>query len=169
MKKIFLIFCIALSVTIQLQAQRFCVIDMEYILSNLDSYNGAQAALNKQAANWSTEIEAKFNEVERAYQKFQAEQVLMTEDMKAQKIKEIEQLEQVAKNLQKEKFGPDGALFKKRQELIKPIQDKVFQAINIYSKEKSYNVIFDKSSTGVSILYLDDKYDKSDDILKTLQ
>lgn len=168
MKKIFLTLALAVGLLFSAQAQRFCVVDMEYILSKVPEYTQAQENINVLAEQWKNEIDQKFQEVEAAYTKFQAEQVLMTEQMKKQKINEIEALEKAAKELQKQKFGPEGDLFKKRQELIKPIQDKIYQKIELYADDKSYDVIFDKSSTGISILFVDDRYNKSDEILRLL-
>lgn len=168
MKKILLTFVLFAGLVFSAQAQRFCIVDMDYILSKVPEYNQAQEQINTLAEQWKKEIDVKFQDVEKAYAKFQAEQVLMTDQMKKQKIEEIEALEKNAKEMQKLKFGPDGELFKKRQELIKPIQDKIYQKIELYANDKSYDVILDKSSAGISILFSNDRMDKSDDILRLL-
>jgi len=168
MKKIiFSVFMLA-GLAFNAQAQRFCIVDMEYILNQLPEYTNAQAQIDELAETWKQEIEAEFQAIEQAYIKFQAEQVLMTDQMKQQKIEEIENLEKSAKQTQQKRFGPEGDLFKKRQELIKPIQDKIYEKIDLYAEEKSYEVIFDKSSAGISILYIGERMDKSDDILRYL-
>lgn len=168
MKKILFALILFVTVAGTTSAQRFAYVDMEYILENTPSYQQAQSEINTLADQWRMEISEKMAEVEEAYKKFQAEQVLMTEQMKQAKIQEIEELEKAAKELQKQKFGPEGELFQKRQELIKPIQDKIYEAIQFLAAERSYDFILDKSS-GVQILYANEKYDKSDEILKALK
>jgi len=148
-------------------AQKFAYVDMDYILGKLTSYTEAQKELDKISAAWQKEVEAKMKNVDDTYKQFQAEQVLMTEPMKQQKIKEIEAKEKDVKEFQKAKFGPSGELFKKRQELIKPIQDKIYNEVQKYAVAKGYDFIFDRSS-GPSMLFASDKMNKSDDILAAL-
>ncbi len=148
-------------------AQRYCIVDIEYVLSKMQPYKDAQTQLDKIADGWQKDVEARMKEVDDAYRKFQAEQVLLTEQMKQQRIKDIEAKEKAVKDFQKEKFGPGGDLFKKRQELVKPIQDKVYDEMKKYAEAKGYDVIFDKSS-GPSMLYHSEKLNKSDDILAAL-
>lgn len=168
MKKLLLSLVLVAGMALSSQAQRFCIVDMDYILEKIPEYTQAQEEINVLANQWKQEIDAQFQAVEKAYTKFQAEQVLMTEQMKKQKIEEIEALERQAKEMQKAKFGPDGELFKKRQELIKPIQDRIYEKVQLYAKDKSYEAIFDKSAAGIGILYFGDRLDKSEDILRTL-
>lgn len=168
MKKIMLTFVLFAGIALSAQAQRFCIVDMDYILSKIPQYEEAQESVNELAAQWKVEIDNEFKAVEKAYAKFQAEQVLMTEQMKKQKIEEIEALERNAKQMQKDKFGPDGELFKKRQELIKPIQDNIYEKIELFAKDKSYEAIFDKSSAGIGILFYGERLDRSEDVLRTL-
>ena len=148
-------------------AQKFAFVDMEYILGKMPQYAEAQKQLDKTAEGWQKEVEAKMKTVDDAYKQFQAEQVLMTEPMKQQKIKEIEGKEKEVKDLQKSKFGPNGELFKKRQELIKPIQDKIYNEIQKYAIAKGFDFVFDRSS-GPTMLYASDRYNKSNDILDAL-
>ena len=148
-------------------AQKFAYVDMDYILSKLTSYTEAQKELDKVSAAWQKEVEAKMKSVDDTYKQFQAEQVLMTEPMKQQKIKEIEAKEKEVKEFQKAKFGPSGELFKKRQELIKPIQDKIYNEVQKYAVAKGFDFVFDRSS-GPSMLYASEKMNKSDDILAAL-
>lgn len=168
MKKIMLTFVLFVGIALSASAQRFCIVDMDYILSKIPQYEEAQNNVNTMATQWKADIDNQFQAVEKAYTKFQAEQVLMTEQMKKQKIEEIEALERKAKEMQKAKFGPEGELFKKRQELIKPIQDNIYEKIELFAKDKSYEAIFDKSSAGIGILYFGDRLDKSEDVLRTL-
>jgi len=149
-------------------AQRFVYVDMDYILENLPEYQKAQKQLDNIAEQWRAEISVKMQEVETSYKRFQAEQVLMNEKMKAEKIAEIEAKEKEIKDLQRKKFGQNGELYQKRQELIKPIQDKIYKQIQLLAEEKSYDFIFDKSS-GIQMLFANKKYDKSAFILAALK
>jgi outer membrane protein len=148
-------------------AQRFAFVDTEYILDNIPEYRAAQEELDELSVQWQKEIEAMYQQIEQMYQAYQAEAVLLPEEMKVQKQNEIIAKEKEVKDLQKKRFGTDGDLFKKREELIKPIQDKVYNAIEEIATEGNYAFILDKSS-GASVLYLDVKYDKSDEVLNKL-
>lgn len=148
-------------------AQKFAYVDMEYILGKLPQYADAQKQLDKVADGWQKEVESRMKTVDDMYKQFQAEQVLMTEPMKQQKIKEIEAKEKEVKEFQKAKFGPNGELFKKRQELIKPIQDKIYDEVQKYAIAKGYDFILDRSS-GPTMLYASDRLNKSEDILSAL-
>lgn len=167
-KKIILSLVLIASISLSATAQRFAYVDMEYILENLPAYTKAQKTLDQTAEQWRAEVAVKMQEVENAYKKFQAEQVLMNEKMKADKIAEIEAKEKAIKEYQKAKFGPNGELFKKRQQLIKPIQDKIYKQIELLAQEKSYDFILDKSS-GVQMLYANKRYDRSAIILAALK
>ena len=148
-------------------AQKFAYVDMEYVLGKLPQYADAQKQLDKVADGWQKDVESRMKAVDDMYKQFQAEQVLMTDPMKQQKIKEIEGKEKEVKEYQKSKFGPNGELFKKRQELIKPIQDKIYDEVQKYAIAKGYDFVFDRSS-GPTMLYASDRYNKSDDILSAL-
>jgi len=166
MKKVFLLLAMVVLST-QLQAQRYCVIDSKYILENLPEYKQAQTKLDEASAQWQKEIDAKLQDVDRMYKSYQAEQVMLSDDMKKKREDEIIKKEKDAKDLQKKRFGFEGDLFKKRQELVKPVQDKVYNAVQKLASSKSYDVIFDKSAD-LSIFYSDPKIDKSDEVLKDL-
>ena len=148
-------------------AQKFCYVDMEFILGKVPQYADAQKELDKVSQGFQKDIEAKRKAVDDMFKQYQSEQVLMTDQMKQQKMKEIETAEKEVKDLQKKKFGPDGDLFQKRKELIKPIQDKVYDEIQKYAQAKSYDFVFDKSS-GPSMLYASEKLNKSEDILANM-
>lgn len=166
MKKIFvLLFCL-LSTTV-IFAQKFACVDSEYILSNMPEYKQAQKELDDLSVQWQREVEAKFQIVDKLYKAFQAESVLLPEELKAKKENEIIAAEKESKDLQKQRFGNTGDLAKKRSELVKPIQDKIYNAIEKIAQEKSYAIIFDKAS-GATILYVDAKTDISDLILAEL-
>lgn len=148
-------------------SQKFAYVDTEYILENIAEYRAAQEQLDALSLEWQKELEEKFAEIDRLYKAYQNEAFLLSEDLKTKRQNEIIQKEKEAKDLQKKRFGTDGDLFKKRQELIKPIQDKVYNAIQEIAEEGQYAMIFDKSGS-VTIIYANPKYDKSDDVLKKL-
>ena len=166
MKKLIIAVAVLLFTTTT-YAQKFVFVDMEYILGKMPAYTEAQKQLDKVADDWQKEVTAKMKGVDDMYKQFQAEQVLMTEPMKQQKIKEIETKEKEVKDYQKAKFGPSGDLFKKRQELVKPIQDKIYNEVQKYAIAKGLDFIFDRSS-GPTMLYAGDRFNKSDDILAAL-
>jgi len=149
------------------QAQKFAYVNTDYILSSIPTYESAQEQLNIMTKDWQAEIEAKHAEIERLYKEFQAEKVLLTEEMKKQREEEIVQKDKAVKELQKKYFGPEGDLFKKKKELIEPIQNDIFNAIKEIAIAGNYAFILDASG-GASMLYTDPKYDKSDEVLEKL-
>jgi outer membrane protein len=150
-----------------LSAQKYAYVDSEYILKNVPEYQDAQIQLDELSEKWQNEIEAKFLEIDQLYKKYQADVVLLPADMKQKREDEIINLEREVKQYQNEKFGSDGELFQKRQELVKPIQDKIFNALEEIAKSKNYAFIFDKSGSA-TIMFADPKYDLSDDVLDEL-
>jgi outer membrane protein len=148
-------------------AQKYCYVDTQYILDNITEYKAAQQQLDQLSVNWQKDIEAKYAFIDKLYKDFQAEQILLTDEMKKKRENEIVQKEKEVKEFQKQKFGFEGELFKKKQELVKPIQDKIYNAIKKMATDQSYAVVFDKSSDLI-MLYANPKYDKSDDILNAL-
>ncbi len=145
-------------------AQKYAYVDTQYILDNISEYKAAQQQLDQVSLNWQKEIEAKYSVIDKLYKDYQAEQILLTEEMKRKRETEITAKEKEVKEFQKQKFGYDGELFKKKQELVKPIQDKIYNAVKKLATDQSYAVIFDKSSELI-MLYTNPKYDKSDEIL----
>jgi len=148
-------------------AQKYAFVDTEYILDRIPSYSAAQDKLDNMSNEWQKEIEALYAEVEKLYNDYQAERVLLTEEMRAEREEQIVTKETEAKDLQKTYFGREGMLFEKRQELIKPIQDEIYKAVKEIALSGNYAVIFDTSS-GANMLYTNPKYDKSDDVLEKL-
>ncbi len=148
-------------------AQKFAFVDTDYVLQNIPSYNAAQGELDKVSEEWEAEITAEYEEIEKMYKTYQSERVLLTDEMKKKREEEIVNRERQVKELQAKYFGPEGALSKKRQELVKPIQDAIYKAVKELSAEGSYAVIFDTAS-GASILYSNPRYDLSDEILTKL-
>ena len=166
MKK-FILLILALISFGALKAQKYAFVDSEYILARIPDYKSAQEQLDRQSELWQKEVEAMYDDIERMYSKYQQEEILLTQEMKQKRQEEIIQKEKEAKNLQRNYFGPEGELFKKRSDLIKPIQDEIYNAIKELANEGNYAVIFDTAS-GMSILYTNPKYDKSDEILEKL-
>ena len=148
-------------------AQKFAYIDSEYILNNIPAYKSAQDQIDKFSDTWQKEVEALYTNIDKMYKTYQSEKVLLTEEMKKKREEEIVSKEKEAKELQNKYFGQEGALFKKREELVKPIQDEVNKAMKEMAIEGGYSIIFD-SSSGATLLYTDPKFDKSDAILQKL-
>jgi len=167
MKKIVLILVLALVIGFTGKAQKFAYVDTQYILENISEYRDAQDQLDKISVEWQKEIESKFAEVDKAYKDFQTEAPLLPEDIKKKREDEITKKEHDAKELQKKRFGKDGDLFKKRQELMKPIQDKVYEAVEDIANAQGLAFVFDKAGT-VTILFANSKNDKSDEVLEKL-
>jgi len=167
MKKLVIASVVFFFAAVMVQAQKFAYVDSQYILDNLPEYSEAQAQLDEISAQWQKEIEAKFAEVDKMYQDYQAQAVLLPEDMKKKKEQEIVDREKDAKNLQRQRFGQNGDLMKKRQEWVKPIQEKVYNAIQDISTSNNYAIVFDKSGA-LTILFSNPKYDISDEVLDNL-
>lgn len=146
---------------------KFCFVDTEYILKHIPEYKSAQTQLDDLSAEWQKEIDTRYAAIEKMYKSYQAEQVLLSDEMRTKREQEIVDKEKQVKEYQKQKFGYQGELYKKREELVKPIQDKVFEAINKYADQYSYGVIFDKSGDA-TMLYTSSKLDKSNDIISAL-
>lgn len=164
MKKIILTLAVILSAYAVSMAQKYAFVDSDYILNNIPEYQDALDILDEFSIGWQMEIEEKFAEVDVLYKEYQAEAVLLPEDMKRQRENEIIQKEKGAKDLQKKYFGRDGDLFAKRQELIQPIQEKIYNAIEEIAETQNYAFVFDKAGS-LTILYAKAKYDLSDDVL----
>jgi outer membrane protein len=167
MKRNILITLVMILISLPAFSQKYAYIDSEYILGNVPEYKEAKAELDRIAAIWQKEIEAKFKSIDSLYKSFQVEAITLPENLKKNREDMIIAAEQDAKNLQKKRFGKDGDLFKKREELVKPIQDKVFSAIEEYAKEKGYAFVFDVSGS-MTIVYADNKFDINDAILEKL-
>ncbi len=166
-KNLVLSIIVGMIATIATAQQKIGYVDTDYILKNIPAYQAAQAQLDKISADWQKEIENIYAQIDKMYRDFQAEKVLLTEEMKIKRENEIIAKEKEAKDLQKKYFGKDGELFKKRQELVKPIQDEVFNAIKDIAVQGNYGIIFDTAGNA-NMLYTDPKLDKSDEVLKKL-
>jgi len=148
-------------------AQKYAFVDSEYILKNIPAYEAANEQLNQLSQKWQKDIETQFQGIAQLYKTYQTENVFLSNEMKVKRENEIVDKEKQAKQLQQTYFGPEGELFKRRETLIKPIQDEVFKAISDVAAEKSYGAVFDKAS-GMGIMYVDAKYDISDLVLVKL-
>ena len=166
MKKIIIVFfsLLALGAGAQNTGAKFGYVDTDYIMSQIPEYKAAQSELDKLSVQWQKEIDGKYAEIDKLYKAYQADAILLTEEMKKKRENEIINKEKEVKDLQKARFGVDGELFKKRQELVKPIQDKVYSAIKAVAEKNGLGFIMDKSGQ-VALLYANNKYDRSDDVL----
>jgi outer membrane protein len=167
MKKILLVAAIFCTLGFSALAQKYSFVNTDYILNNIPEYTDAQSQLDELSAQWQKEIEAKFADIDKMYKSFQNEAVLLPEDMKKKREEDIVKKEKDVKDLQKKRFGKDGDLFKKRQELIKPIQEKIYNAIEEIAIAENYAVVFDKAS-GAALIYTNAKYDISEQVLDKL-
>lgn len=159
--------CSVLSMNAQIGGQKFAYVDSDYILNNIPEYGDAQEELNALSTQWQNEVKAIYDKVSEMYKKYQTEMVLLSEDQKRAREQEIVNKEQEAKNLQMQYFGSEGKLYQKRTELVQPIQEKIYTALNELSQTKGYTFVFDLAS-GTSILYASDRADISDDVLDQL-
>ncbi len=149
------------------QAQRYAVIDSKYILDKMPDYKQAQEKLDQFSRLWQQEIDQKQAAMDKMYKDFDAEQVMLPDNLKKKREDEIFNKEKELRDLQRRRFGFEGDLFRKRQELIKPIQDRVYNAVQKLATEKQYDFILDKSE-GITVIFADPKLDKSEDILRSL-
>lgn len=167
MKKPIVIFISFLLLSAGTYAQKFAYVDTDYILNNIPEFNQAQDKLDEISKEWQEEVEAIYAEVDKMYRDYQTQEVLLTDEMKKKREDAIITKERSAKDLQKKRFGPNGDLYAKRQELIKPLQDKVYDAIQKLAANSKYAVIFD-SSSDLIMLYSNPNLDKSDKILENM-
>jgi outer membrane protein len=167
MKKLILIIGIVMVMGSGAFAQKFAFIDSDYILENIPAFNAAQEQLDQLSRQYQKELESMYAEIEKMYSDFQAESVLLSEDMKRKREDVIISREKEYKDLQRRYFGPSGDLFKRRQALVKPIQDDVFNAVQEIANEGSYAVIFDKAG-GTTLLFTNPRFDLSDQVLQKL-
>ena len=167
MKKIILILFFTFITFTTAFAQRFAYVDSDYILKHIPDYASAQKQLGALSDQWQKEVDNKFQEIDRLYKAYQADQVLMTADMKKRREAEIIEKETAAKDFQRQKFGPDGELAQRSTSIIKPIQDKVAKAVQAVAEADNLDMIFDKNSE-VIMLYANPRYDKSDEVITRL-
>jgi outer membrane protein len=167
MNRYILILAISLLATNYTSAQKFAYVDTDYILTNIPEYAEAQQQLDDMSKSWQRQIETKKNDIDKLYKAYQAEELLLTAEMKKKREDEIVKKEQTLQQFQQDKFGVKGSLFSKRQELIQPLQDQIYNAIRDISELGNYMIVFDRAGQS-GIIYSNARYDKSDDVLKKL-
>jgi outer membrane protein len=167
MKKLIISLCLFAGIIMGVNAQKFAMVDMEYVMKNIPAFETANDQLNQISKKWQSEVDAQMQEVQKMYKNYQTELVFLSEDMKVKREEEIVAKEKAVQELKRSYFGPEGELFKKRQSLMKPIQDEVYTAIQEVSKEKDLELVFDKSSA-MSVIFTSPKIDISDVILQKL-
>ena len=167
MKRILIICGAVLLMAMNAKAQKFALVDMEYIMKNIPAYEMANEQLNQLSQRWQKEVEAKGKEVQTMYNNFESDMVFLTDEQKQKREQEIVDKEKEANELKYKYFGPEGELYKKRQSLLKPIQDDVYNAVKKVSEERGYQVIFDRASSQ-SIIFASPKIDVSNEVLTKL-
>lgn len=168
MKKLFLLLALGLATTFTLSAQRIAYVDVNQVLETIVEYNEAQRELDQLAGRWREEIAKEYDKIKSMYNRYQAEQVLLSDEARRQKEDEILEKEKSVRELQKSRFGPEGSLFKRRQELVRPIQDRVFAAIEEYANDRGYDFIFDQSGAA-GMIFASPQYDKTEDLINKLK
>jgi outer membrane protein len=167
MKRFLLACTLIFSIYTIATAQRYAVVDSKYILDKMPDYKTAQKQLDQISAQWQKEIDDKQAVLDKMYKDYEGEEVMLSDDLKKKREDELFNHEKEVRDLQRKRFGFEGDLFKKRQELIKPVQDKVYNAIQKIAVSRMYDFILDKSE-GITVIFADPKLDKSDDVLKEL-
>ena len=167
MKKVLLVVCSLWLAGFAANAQKYAIIDTKYILDKLPEYTDAQKKLNDIAAGWQKEIDGQQVELDKMYRDFEAEQVMLSDELKKKREDQLFNKEKTLRDLQRKRFGFEGDLFKKRQELVLPIQNRVYNAVQKLAVQRSYDFILDKSE-GITVIFADPKFDRSEDILKEL-
>lgn len=166
MKKTLILTLLVIAAAFGAHAQKFALVDMDYILSNMPSYEMANEQLNQLSLRWQKEVEEKGKEAETMYKNYQSESVFLTDEQKRKKEDEIVAAEKAASELRAKYFGPDGELYKKRQSLMKPIQEEIYNAVKKLCDERGYQMIIDRASA--DIIFASPKIDVSNEILEKL-
>jgi outer membrane protein len=171
MKKILLAFSTLLIVLLMsstsVNAQKYAIIDTKYILEKIPEYKDSDKKLDALSKQWQTEIDNLQTQLDKMYKNYEAEQYMLSEDLKKKREDELFNKEKEVRDLQKKRFGYEGDLFKERQRLVKPIQDRIYNAVQKMALNRGYDFILDKSE-GITVIFADPKLDKSEDILKEL-
>ncbi len=168
MKKLVLSLVVMLCLSVASQAQqRYAVIDTKYILDKVPEYKDADKKLAAISQQWQKEIDDRQATLDKMYKNYEAEQFMLTDELKKKREDELFVREKEVRELQKKRFGYEGDLFKERQRLVKPIQDKIYNVIQKLATARNYDFVLDKSE-GITIIFADPKLDKSDDVLKEL-
>ena len=167
MKKFSILFVSIIMLTLHVSAQRYAIIDTKYILDKMPEYKDADTKLQQVSEQWQKDIDTKQAALDKMYQDYDAEQYMLSDELKKKREDELFNKEKEVRDLQKKRFGYQGDLFNERQKLVKPIQDKVYNAVQKIAAARSYDFILDKSE-GITVIFADPKLDKSDDVLREL-
>ena len=167
MKKIFSLLCLSLFLTLTASAQKFALVDMEYIMSNIPAYERANEQLNQTSKKWQAEVEALDNEAKTLYKNYQNEAVFLSEEQKKEREDAIVNKEKEASELRKKYFGPEGELYKKRVSLIQPIQDEIYNAVQSIAQSKGFQLVMDRASSD-DIIFASPAIDISNEVLAKL-
>ncbi|MDE5632923.1 MAG: OmpH family outer membrane protein [Muribaculaceae bacterium] len=167
MKKIAVVLLVAVASVLAASAQKFALVDMEYIFKNVPAYEMANEQLNQLSQRWQKEVEAIGKEAETMYQNYLSDKVFLTEEQVKKREEEIVAKEKAATELRYKYFGPEGELYQKRQTLLKPIQDEVYNAVKKVAEERGYQTIFDRASSS-DIIYASPRIDVSNEVLAKL-
>jgi outer membrane protein len=167
MKKVLLVVCSLWLASFAVNAQKYAIIDTKYILDKVPEYKDAQKKLDETAAAWQKEIDDQQTELDKMYRDFEAEQVMLSDELKKKREDQLFNKEKNLRDLQRKRFGFEGDLFKKRQELVLPIQNRVYNAIQKMAVARGYDFILDKSE-GITVIFADPKLDKSEDVLREM-
>ncbi len=167
MKRLVILFALILGVVGASHAQKFALIDMEYILKNISSYETAQEQLEVVSKKWQGEVEKQQQEVKKLYQSYQSDMAFLSAEQKTKRENAIVEKEKALQELNRKYFGPEGELFKQRQSLIKPIQDDIYNAVKELSEAKGYQLIIDRASAE-SVIFASPRIDISNEVLQKL-
>lgn len=167
MKKLFFIAFSLLLASATVDAQRYAIIDTKYILDKMPEYKDADKRLATISETWQKEIDLKQGQLNQMYRNFDAEQYMLTDELRKKREDQLFNLEKEIRDLQKKRFGYEGDLFKERQKIVKPVQDKVYNAIQKMAVNRGYDFVLDKSE-GITVIFADPKLDKSEEVLREL-
>ncbi len=167
MKKLFLISCLLVVCAWMADAQKYALIDMEYILKNIPAYEMTNEQLSQVSKKWQNEVDALQQEAQNMYKTYQSDLVFLSAEMKTKREEEIVKKEQEAQDLKRKYFGADGELYEKRESLMKPIQDEIYNAVKEISEDKGYQLVIDRASA-MSIIFASPKIDISNEVLVKL-
>lgn len=167
MKKVWVLASFLCLLFMSADAQRYAVLDTKFILDRLPEYKDAQKQLDQLSEAWQKELDGLQVKLDKMYRDYEAEQIMLSNELKKKREDELFNMEKELRDMQRQRFGYEGDLFKKRQELIKPIQDRVYNAVEKLAVERGYDFILDKSE-GITVIFADPKLDRSEDVLKML-
>ncbi len=168
MKKLFLVLAVLGLFSFKASAQRFAYVDSEYILKQVPEYAAAERQVKGLSDQWQKMVDERLSEVERLYKTYQTDRVMLSPQQRVEREQQIVEKEKAAKDFQRQKFGFEGELFVQRMKLIKPVQDRVAQAVQAVAESSQLDVIFDKQGTQVMMLFANPRLDKSNEVLQRL-